>query len=354
MNSATGNLGPTQFMVPEDQQEGAALSAPAPIDQSTSQGEPEAAESAEGANGGDARINWADLSDGVADSTSFAAPLEQPDLDEEIPELEPEAAEVGELSGEGAAFGAPGEIAEFDLPPRFDALSLLDPVKQEEEAEVTADQIFQELEAAPAEPSSSVVEASDPREETHPAEVDNPNKPTQETVEAAASAEVDPIVGSSPSVEEASASNSTFAPVYVSYPAEQAEEEEPIPPPPTSPFLEQEGAALGASTTGHVQTGHSSSGPSRQPRIRGTKGGKKEQTKKLIQRWQSDFDQLVWFLWENAGFHLRYFHHSDADSEFIWTVRVIRALLEHCTPDQILVDFANVFRPYRDWTWKHG
>ena len=46
-------------------------------------------------------------------------------------------------------------------------------------------------------------------------------------------------------------------------------------------------------TTGHVQTGHSPAAPSRPPRIRGTKGGKKEQTKRLIQRWQKDFDELA-------------------------------------------------------------
>ena len=44
----------------------------------------------------------------------------------------------------GAAFGAPGEVSEFEEPPRFDALSLLDPIKTEE-PEVTAEEIFEEL-----------------------------------------------------------------------------------------------------------------------------------------------------------------------------------------------------------------
>lgn len=115
--------------------------------------------------------------------------------------------------------------------------------------------------------------------------------------------------------------NSVFAPVYVKYPAEAAEEDS-VPPPPTSPFLERKGAASGASTTGHVQTGDSPSAPSRPPRIRGTKGGKKEQTKRLIKRWQADFDELADFLWDEARFWLRYVHHSEALAELIWTVRV--------------------------------
>ena len=162
----------------------------------------------------------------------------------------------------------------------------------------------------------------------------------------------DPIVGSSPSVVEPDP-NSTFAPVYVQHLGGVAEEDE-VPPPPTSPFLEQEGAAAGASTSGHVQTGHSPAGPSRGPRVRGTKGGKKAQTKRLIQRWQSDFDRLADFLWNEAEFWLRYVHHSEASAELIWTVRVFRVLYNHCTLNQILVHFANTFAPYRNWVFTNG
>ena len=104
-------------------------------------------------------------------------------------------------------------------------------------------------------------------------------------------------------------------------------------------------------TTGHVQTGHSPAAPSRPPRIRGTKGGKKEQTKRLIQRWQKDFDELADFLWEEARFWLIYVHHSEASAELIWTVRVFRVLYNHCTANQILVHFANTHTPYRNWTF---
>ena len=92
-------------MVPEDQQQGASLSAPEPTDQSAQPDELEAAESAEGPHGGEVLNSWADLSEGVPDSTAAAS------------------------GGEGAAFGTPGEISEFEDLPRFDALSLLNPVK---------------------------------------------------------------------------------------------------------------------------------------------------------------------------------------------------------------------------------
>ena len=120
------------------------------------------------------------------------------------------------------------------------------------------------------------------------------NPDPQETSVEAADTAADPILGSSPSLEEVHDPSSIDAPVYVENPADAAEEDE-VPPPPTSPFLEQVGAASGASTSGHVQTGHSPAGPSRPPRVRGTKGGKKAQTKRLIQRWQSDFDRLDFF-----------------------------------------------------------
>ena len=132
------------------------------------------------------------------------------------------------------------------------------------------------------------------------------------------------------------------------------EEEDSVPPPPTSPFLEAAGAAKGASSSGHVQTGHSPAAPSRPPRIRGTKGGRKEQTKRLIKRWQQDFDILARFLWDEAEFWLHYVQHEDAHPELIWTVKVIRVLLNHCTTNQILVHFAKVFALYRNWMFYNG
>ena len=289
------------------------------------------------------------------------------------PQANPESASeptVGDLlSGEGAASGALGE-ASSEESPKFDALSLLDPVKQEDQEEVTAEQIFEEL-ADPAEPSSSVVEAhlEDEESNNHP-ETANPEEfdshPPQEGEEVSNTAEFDPIVGSSstidpkeeehPSAPEASAvpaSTADSAPVYVQFFGGE-EEEDSVPPPPTSPFLEAAGAAEGASSSGHVQTGHSPAALSRPPRIRGTKGGRKEQTKRLIKRWQQDFDILARFLWDEAEFWLHYVQHEDAHPELIWTVRVIRVLLNHCTTNQILVHFANVFAPYRNWTFYNG
>ena len=120
-------------MVPEDRLDGAALSAPEPVDQSTQPDEPEVAESAEGPHSSEARYKWADLSEGVVDPT-VAASLE--------PQANPEPASepiVGDLlSGEGAASGALGE-ASSEESPKFDALSLQDPVKQEDPEEVTAE-----------------------------------------------------------------------------------------------------------------------------------------------------------------------------------------------------------------------
>ena len=177
---------------------------------------------------------------------------------------------------------------------------------------MTAEELFEALDADPA--AASVVQptASDQVEADNNLEIENPdnqipkeepdfNNPDQETSAKVADTAADPIVGSSPTLEEVHDPNSIEAPVYVTYPAEEAEEDE-VPPPPTSPFLEQEGAAAGTSTSGHVQTGHSPSGPSRPPRVRGTKGGKKAQTKRLIKRWQSDFDELAEFLGTKLDF----------------------------------------------------
>ena len=159
-------------------------------------------------------------------------------------------------------------------------------------------------------------------------------------------------MGSSPSVVEPDL-NSTFAPVYVTYPADEVAEEDEVPPPRTSPFLEQEGAAAGASTSGHICVGHSPAGPSRPSRVRGTKGGKKAQTKRLIKRWQHDFE-LADFLWDETGFWLRYIQHEEVSADLIWIIRVFRILYSHCIANQILVHLANIFAPYRNWTFTRG
>ena len=326
-------------MVPEGLLEGAALSASEPVADGNPEAEAEAAESAEVTVEGSTGFNWADAS--------------------EDPPVPTAGFEVG-----GAASSALQDDADedFDIL-KFDALSLLDPKPEEV---VTTEQLFEALEAdadPTAEPADQL-EASDQIEAENNLESDNPenlipkeeadfsNNPDQETSAEVADSVADPIVGSSPSVVEPDP-NSTFAPVYVQHLGGVAEEDE-VPPPPTSPFLEQEGAAAGASISGHVQTGHSPAGPSRGPRVRGTKGGKKAQTKRLIQRWQSDFDRLADFLWNEAEFWLRYVHHSEASAELIWTVRVFRVFYNHCTLNQILVHFANTFAPYRNWVFTNG
>ena len=160
-------------------------------------------------------------------------------------------------------------------------------------------------------------------------------------------AEPEPVAEASepPAVE--SASSSVFAPVFVQHFDNFVDEE--VPPPPTSPYLAAEGAALGAPTTGHVRTGHTPAGPSQPARKRGNKAGKAKQTSKLIKRWQTDFDRLANWLYRETGFDLRYFHHAQANPEFIWTLKVFKSLLEYGTPNQILVQIGNIFPPYRNW-----
>ena len=325
-------------MVPEGLLEEAALSASEPVADGNPEAEAEVAESTEVTVGGSTGFNWADASE-----------------DATVP--------TAEIAGEeGAASCAPGDEEDFDIL-RFDALSLLDPVKPEE---VTAEDLFEALEADPASASVDKPTASDPVEADNNLEVENPDNQTtkdevdfsnnpelQETSAEPVESAADPILGSSPSVVEPDL-NSTFAPVYVTYPTDEVAEEDEVPPPPTSPFLEQEGAAAGASTSGHVRVGHSPAGPSRPPRVRGTKGGKKAQTKRLIKRWQHDFDELADFLWDETGFWLRYIQHEEASADLIWTVRVFRVLYIHCAANQILVHFANTFAPYRNWTFTRG
>ena len=185
-----------------------------------------------------------------------------------------------------------------------------------EDKQASADQNFQEL-ADPADPSSSVVETPLEEEQidylqTGHLDLDLNNQPLQEGAEVSRTAvsDPDPVLDSSPTIDPKEeehpavaepsaasvvpASSTDFAPVYVQY-FGGGEEEDSVPPAPTSPFLEAEGAASGAWTSGHVQTGHSPSAPSRPPRVRGTRGGRQKQTRRLIKRWQSDFDLLAEF-----------------------------------------------------------
>ena len=120
---------------------------------------------------------------------------------------------------------------------------------------------------------------------------------------------------------------------------------EEVTPPSTSPFLAAVGAAEGAPTSGHVQTGHSASAPSRPPRVRGTKGGRHKRASDLIKLWQRDFDAFADWLFQETGFHLNYIQHGTAGAELIWTIRVFSTLKAYCTSNQILVRFANVYRP---------
>ena len=174
---------------------------------------------------------------------------------------------------------APGEVAEHEDPPRFDALSLLDPVKGEEETEhVATEQILQELQ----DPVTEQAVGAEASLEEHPdlAEVENCEVDNQENNPGASEPlehhpeSLEPIVDSSPTVglreesdfereaESAPAANSKgFAsvepsasnlaaaraapPVYVQF-LHQAggEEEEPAPLLPTSAFRKEQPKAL--------------------------------------------------------------------------------------------------------------
>ena len=218
-------------MVPEDQQEEAALSASEPIVPSNPTVEPEAAESAEGAIAGVTSSNWADLSE---EATAPTTGLEGQDLLDAG--LEP--LDSGELlSAGGAAFGAPGdEASDGEEAPqhRFDALSLLEPPK-EEEFEPSTEELFALLQNDPTEEHP---ESAEPalEEESVPlaSEIDNPDNNAAlntESIEESLSAldlepkeepdfeaEPEPVaeVSETPAVGEAASSSTTFAPVLYS------------------------------------------------------------------------------------------------------------------------------------------
>ena len=103
-------------MVPEDLPEGAASSAPEPTAERNPEAEAE-----------------------VAESTEVAVVLDLV-LGRIVLKVRPRRTLPSRfLEGEG-----PPSVSEFEEPPRFDALSLLDPIKTEE-PEVSAEEIFEEL-----------------------------------------------------------------------------------------------------------------------------------------------------------------------------------------------------------------
>ena len=139
-------------MVPEDQQEEAALSASDPIAPSDPVVEPEAAESAEGAIAGVTSDNWADISE---EATALAAAGLEEELASELPDTD-------NLGVGGAASCAPDdEAAEGEelAQSRFNALTLLEPPK-EEEVEPSTEDLFALLQSDPAEePAEAPLEA---------------------------------------------------------------------------------------------------------------------------------------------------------------------------------------------------
>ena len=117
-------------MVPEGLLEGAALSASEPVADGNPEAEAEVAESTEVAVEGSTGFNWADASE---DATVLTTDVQ--------------------VGGAASSALAEAEEEDFDIL-RFDALSLLDPPKQEE---VTAEELFEALEAE-ADPAAEPVD----------------------------------------------------------------------------------------------------------------------------------------------------------------------------------------------------
>eukprot|EP00435_Cladocopium_sp_Y103_P004916 s4356_g1.t1 len=249
----------------------------------------EEGQASEAVDNSGSRPNWADLSQD--------APVLTSDPSEAAPPIGPAAEEetdpaLQSLVTEEAAFGASASPPSPELEPRFDALSLLAPAKEEE---VTFEALTAELEGVsgvvepgPEETAVSCEEdpithpESENPENTADLESSNPLEPHREpdsdrTLSPVEVSEFPEFPDWGEGVPEEVAQEGTeesraAAPVYVQF-SEEAEEE--VPPPPTSPFLVSEGAAAGAPTTEPIQVGHSASAPSRPPREkrRGTKGG---------------------------------------------------------------------------------
>ena len=304
-------------MVPEDLVEEAAVGASDSAAPSNPTVQPEVAPGTEGGIVGFVRDSWADLSE---EPPSPIAATEAP-VDPE--EAGVEASTIGEVcSGEGAAFGAPGEAdSETEHQPGFDDLSILDH-PQGEETVPTAEDIFELLQTEPiaedAQGEQPTLEHEVPSAEANivDEQIDNQAaldegeqletpvfEPPSETHTTEVKEEVDfEEVEVEVEVDTTPAGATTTTSLEA--PSEVEAGDDSVPPPPTSPFLEAAGAAEGAPGSGHLQVGHSPSAPSRPPRHRGKKAGKARQTSRLIKRWQSDFDKLANWVWENTGFWL--------------------------------------------------
>ena len=286
--------------------------------------------------------NWADISEVEASALSPVAGGEPEDLIDLG--VDPITTDTAFSGGGGAAFGAPEQVVETPDLHDFDELDPLTPSVKEEGEHVTAEQIFREL----AEPAEDIADSAEPALET--SELVEPELPE---------GDINPDAAETLNPDDPKQEESDFEEVEVeeeptgtAEASEPVGEEDSVPPPPTSPFLAAAGAAEGAPTTGYVQTGHSPSAPSR-PRTRGTKGGRHKRRSDLIKLWQRDFDVFADWLFEETGFYLRYVQHEVAEFELIWTIRVFATLRAYCTNNQILVHFANVFRPYRNWVSSH-
>ena len=192
-------------------------------------------------------------------------------------------------------------------------------------------------------------ESNTAAEASEPAPLESSIDPKEETDYGVSGEPAEPVVDS------AEPSAAATVPASSTDPAPGADEEESVPSPPTSPFLAAVGAAKGAPTSGHVQTGHSPSAACRPSRVRGTKSGRHKPTSDLIKLWQRDFDAFADWLFQETGFYLQYImyiQHGDAGAELIWTIRVFSTSRAYCTSNQILVP--NVFKPYRNWTFGEG
>eukprot|EP00435_Cladocopium_sp_Y103_P036507 s4550_g9.t1 len=177
-------------MVPEDLVEGAAdpsaLESPG---DSTAQAAAEVApESTEASAGVAAKPRWADLSEEAtppeAETTAGLPPPDLIDFEEPAPSV---TAQVEE----GAAFGAPGEVSGVEEAPIADDLDLLtlDPfqVKTEEAEPATAEQILQELQQSPPEPTEDAAESALTSEQVESSAIDTnpiPDNPESSTLEA--------------------------------------------------------------------------------------------------------------------------------------------------------------------------
>eukprot|EP00435_Cladocopium_sp_Y103_P063800 s1727_g25.t1 len=186
---------------------------------------------------------------------------------------------------------------------------------------------------------------------------------SEQVVESSEAAEVPPVSSEASVPAEPKASVGTTSdscPIYVQYLAVDPDDEPQ--PPPTSPNLVQEEAAVSASEGSVVRTGHSPATGSRPPRergSRGSRGGWNRQQRAAIKNWQTDLTHVRDWLYretggDQGGFWLRWINYERADPEFIWFVAVFKVLLRYCWTDQILVLLSITYRPYSDWSSTYG